>query len=159
MENLRIGIGYDVHAFTDNRKLILGGVKIDCRGLEGHSDADVLIHAIIDSLLGAAGLGDIGRLFPDPEYKDISSILLLEHVYGLLKTNNIEIINIDSVIICEKPKIIDYSEAMKDNLSKALNGLDIKRIGIKGKTTEGLGFTGRGEGIAVHAVSLVKLVS
>jgi len=159
MDNLRIGIGYDVHAFTEERKLVLGGLEIDYKGLAGHSDADVLVHAIIDSLLGASGLGDIGRIFPDtdPKYKGISSILLLRHVSELLKNNNIEIVNIDSVLVCEKPKITDYSDAMKNNISAALDGLDIKRIGIKGKTTEGLGFAGRGEGIAAHSVSLVKI--
>lgn len=158
MNRLRIGIGYDVHAFAEGRDLILGGVKIDYKyGLMGHSDADVLIHAIIDSLLGAGNLGDIGKLFPDTDakYKDISSIELLKKVNSLLLSKNIEIINIDSVVICEKPKIRDYSDKMKSAISIALNNIDVNRIGIKGTTTEKLGFTGRGEGIAAQAVSLI----
>jgi 2-C-methyl-D-erythritol 2,4-cyclodiphosphate synthase len=160
MKNIRIGIGYDVHAFAKGRSLILGGVKIDYDlGLLGHSDADVLIHAIIDSLLGAANLGDIGKLFPDTDAKnkDISSIELLKQVNTLLLKKNIKIINIDSVIICEKPKIKDFTNKMKLNISGALNGLSVDRIGIKGKTTEKLGFTGRGEGIAAQAVSLISI--
>lgn len=158
MNRLRIGIGYDVHAFAEGRDLILGGVKIDYKyGLMGHSDADVLIHAIIDSLLGASNLGDIGKLFPDTDkkYKGISSIELLKKVSSLLLSKNIEIINIDSVVICEKPKIKDYTDKMKSEISIALNNLDVNRIGIKGTTTEKLGFTGRGEGIAAQAVSLI----
>ncbi|MBN2041633.1 MAG: 2-C-methyl-D-erythritol 2,4-cyclodiphosphate synthase [Spirochaetes bacterium] len=159
MDNLRIGIGYDVHAFEDSRKLVLGGVEIDYRGLAGHSDADVLIHAVIDALLGASGLGDIGKLFPDtdPKYKGISSIILLKNISEILIQNNVKIINIDNVIICEKPKIIDFSDQMKNNISEALNGLNVSRIGIKGKTTEKLGFTGREEGIEVHSVVLIRL--
>jgi len=158
MNRLRIGIGYDVHAFAEGRDLILGGVKIDYKyGLMGHSDADVLIHAIIDSLLGASNLGDIGKLFPDTDakYKGISSIELLKKVNSLLLAKNIEIINIDSVVICEKPKIKDNTDKMKSEISIALNKLDVNRIGIKGTTTEKLGFTGRGEGIAAQAVSLI----
>jgi 2-C-methyl-D-erythritol 2,4-cyclodiphosphate synthase len=158
MNRLRIGIGYDVHAFTEGRDLILGGVNIDYTyGLMGHSDADVLVHAIIDSLLGASNLGDIGKLFPDTDakYKGISSMELLKKVNSLLLEKNIEIINIDSVVICEKPKIKDHTDKMKSEISIALNNLDINRIGIKGTTTEKLGFTGRGEGIAAQAVSLI----
>ncbi|MFH0976061.1 MAG: 2-C-methyl-D-erythritol 2,4-cyclodiphosphate synthase [Spirochaetota bacterium] len=160
MQNLRIGIGFDVHAFAKGRPLFLGGVKIDYEyGLLGHSDADVLIHAIMDSLLGAANLGDIGRLFPDTDlkYKDISSIELLKNVSTLLREKNIEIINIDSVVICEQPKIKGYIGSMKSAISGALNGLTADRIGIKGTTTEKLGFTGRKEGIAAQAVSLILL--
>jgi 2-C-methyl-D-erythritol 2,4-cyclodiphosphate synthase len=160
MEQLRIGIGYDVHAFSEERSLILGGVKFDHElGLLGHSDADVLIHAIIDSLLGAANLGDIGRLFPDTDekYKNISSIELLKNVSGLLKSKNIKIINIDSVLVCERPKIKDNTDQMKLNISRALDGLDVSRIGIKGKTSEKLGFTGREEGIAAQAVALILI--
>jgi 2-C-methyl-D-erythritol 2,4-cyclodiphosphate synthase len=160
MQNIRVGIGYDVHAFAKGRSLILGGVKIDYElGLMGHSDADVLVHAIIDSLLGAANLGDIGKLFPDTDqkYKGISSIELLKHVNTLLQKSNIKIINIDSVVICEKPKIKDFADKMKINISIALGGLSADRIGIKGTTTEKLGFTGRGEGIAAQAVSLIEL--
>ena len=160
MENIRVGTGYDVHAFAEDRDLILGGVKIDYElGLLGHSDADVLVHAIMDSLLGAANLGDIGRNFPDNDnkYKGISSIELLRQVNDLLLKKGITIINIDSVVICERPKIKDYADKMKLNISAALNGLSVDRIGIKGTTTEKLGFTGRGEGIAAQAVSLVLL--
>ncbi|MBN2401258.1 MAG: 2-C-methyl-D-erythritol 2,4-cyclodiphosphate synthase [Spirochaetes bacterium] len=160
MQNIRIGIGYDVHAFAKGRDLILGGVKIDHEtGLMGHSDADVLVHAIMDSLLGAANLGDIGKFFPDTDagYKGISSIELLKQVNALLEKNNIRIINIDSVVICERPKIKDFTDKMKANISTALNGLELNRIGIKGTTTEKLGFTGRGEGIAAQAVSLIMM--
>jgi 2-C-methyl-D-erythritol 2,4-cyclodiphosphate synthase len=160
MQNIRVGIGYDVHAFAKGRSLILGGVKIDYElGLMGHSDADVLVHAIIDSLLGAANFGDIGKLFPDTDskYKGISSIELLKQVNALLLKKDIKIINIDSVIICEKPKIKYFTEKMKLNISSALNGLSVDRIGIKGTTTEKLGFEGRGEGIAVQAVSLISI--
>jgi 2-C-methyl-D-erythritol 2,4-cyclodiphosphate synthase len=158
MQNIRIGIGYDVHAFSKGRSLILGGVKIDHEyGLLGHSDADVLVHAVIDAILGAANLGDIGKLFPDTEdkFKGISSIELLKQVNALLLKKNIVIINIDSVVICESPKIKDFADKMKSNISSALNGLPVDRISIKGKTTEKLGFTGRSEGIAAHAVSLI----
>ncbi len=158
--NIRIGIGYDVHPFAENRKLVIGGESIDHKlGLMGHSDADVLVHAIIDSLLGAANLGDIGKLFPDDDdqYKDISSIELLMRVNNLLQDKKIQIINIDTILICEKPKIKDHVDKMKLNISKALNGLPVERIGIKGKTTEKLGFTGRGEGIAAQAISLISL--
>jgi 2-C-methyl-D-erythritol 2,4-cyclodiphosphate synthase len=160
MQNIRIGIGYDVHAFARDRDLVLGGLRIEHEfGLMGHSDADVLVHAIIDALLGAAALGDIGQHFPDtdPKYKGISSIELLNQVNALLLKKNISIINIDSVIICEKPKIKDYAEKMKLKISAALNGLSVEKIGIKGKTTEKLGFTGRGEGIAAHAVCLLSI--
>ena len=158
MENIRIGTGYDVHAFAKGRELILGGVKIDYElGLLGHSDADVLVHAIMDSLLGASNIGDIGKLFPDNDnkFKGISSIELLKQVNELLLKKGIKIINIDSVLICERPKIKEYTDKMKLNISGALNGLSVDRIGIKGTTTEKLGFTGRGEGIAAQAVSLV----
>jgi 2-C-methyl-D-erythritol 2,4-cyclodiphosphate synthase len=160
MKDLRVGIGYDVHPFADGRDLVLGGIKIEfSRGLMGHSDADVLVHAVIDSLLGACGMGDIGALFPDTDsrYKDISSILLLKKVGEMLTGENIDIINIDTVLICESPRIAPYIDKMKAAISTALDNLDPKRIGIKGKTTEKLGFTGRGEGIAAHAVSLIQM--
>ncbi len=160
MINLRIGNGFDVHAFKRDRDLIIGGVKIPhSEGLAGHSDADVLTHAIIDSLLSPANLGDIGKMFPDtdPAYKNISSILLLEKVYQKLVDAGFIIINIDSVIICEKPKIASYTDQMKSNLSNAMhNDVSPESIGIKGKTTEKLGFTGKGEGIAVYTVSLLQ---
>jgi 2-C-methyl-D-erythritol 2,4-cyclodiphosphate synthase len=161
MSSLRIGNGFDVHSFCDERPLILGGIKIEHdKGLKGHSDADVLIHAILDSLLGAAGLGDIGQLFPDTEkkYKNISSLLLLQEVYELLKKRGISIINTDSVIICEKPKISPYIADMKKKISDSLGGeISPEAIGIKGTTTEKLGFTGREEGIAVYTVSLISI--
>ncbi|MDY6933509.1 MAG: 2-C-methyl-D-erythritol 2,4-cyclodiphosphate synthase [Spirochaetota bacterium] len=157
---MRVGIGYDVHPFSNNRNLVIGGENLDYKyGLAGHSDADVLVHAIIDSLLGAANLGDIGILFPDNDkkYKDIKSIELLKHVNKILVTNSISIINIDSTLICEEPKIATYVDKMKENISAALNDLATDRIGIKGKTSEKLGFIGRGEGIAAYAVSLICL--
>jgi 2-C-methyl-D-erythritol 2,4-cyclodiphosphate synthase len=160
VDGLRVGIGYDVHPFVEGRPCILGGVKIDHRcGLQGHSDADVLLHAIIDSLLGAASLGDIGILFPDSDesYRNISSLELLARVYLMLSDRGIRVINIDSIVICEEPKISKHVEIMKRNISSALGGLEPGRIGIKGKTTEKLGFTGRKEGIAAEAVSLVEL--
>ncbi|OHD70201.1 MAG: 2-C-methyl-D-erythritol 2,4-cyclodiphosphate synthase [Spirochaetes bacterium RBG_16_49_21] len=156
---MRIGNGFDVHPFVIGRDLILGGKKIDYRfGLQGHSDADVLIHSIIDSLLGAAGMGDIGGMFPDTDrqYKDISSIKLLARVSENLKSRDISIINIDSVIVCQEPKVAPHVEEMKQNISRVLD-IDVSRIGIKGKTTEGLGFTGRIEGIAAYAVCLAHV--
>lgn len=161
MSLLRIGNGFDVHQFCDKRPLILGGVKIDYpRGLLGHSDADVLVHSIIDSLLSPAGIGDIGRLFPDNDdrYKNISSIILLKQVYSIFKSRNIRIINSDSVVVCERPKIAPYIEEMKNIISSAFdNDVPPADIGIKGTTSEKLGFTGREEGIAVYTVSLIQL--
>jgi 2-C-methyl-D-erythritol 2,4-cyclodiphosphate synthase len=160
MNALRVGMGFDVHAFTEGRPLVLGGVTIPFRlGLAGHSDADVLVHSIIDALLGPAGLGDIGALFPDtdPRYKGISSLSLLSQVYGMLTERNIKVINIDTVLACQEPKISPYTMRMKEVLSAAMGGLDVSRIGIKGKTTEKLGFTGRGEGIAAWAVAMLDL--
>lgn len=160
MNSLRVGIGYDVHPFSKERELVIGGEKIPypC-GLAGHSDADVLVHAIIDSLLSAANMGDIGRMFPDDDdrYRGISSIALLEHVGRQLSDSGIGIVNIDTIVICEEPKIYSYIDKMQGNIASALNNLDKKRIGIKGTTTERLGFIGRGEGIAAQAVSLIKL--
>ena len=158
--NIRIGNGFDVHKFSSDRKLILGGVYIEHhKGLLGHSDADVLVHAIIDSLLGATSLSDIGQLFPDsdPKYKNINSLELLKEVNDKLFDKQVQIINIDTVVICESPKISPYITEMKKNISSCLNGLEIEKIGIKGKTSEGLGFTGRGEGIAVMASALVMM--
>ncbi len=158
--DIRIGNGYDVHRFAEGRDLTLGGIKIEHPlGLLGHSDADVLVHAIIDSLLGASSLGDIGKHFPDTDisFKNADSIILLETVYKMIISLGISIINIDSVIICETPKISPYIEKMKNRISEALGCLELNRIGIKGKTTEKLGFTGRGEGIAVYTVALVDV--
>lgn len=147
---MRIGMGYDVHRLTENRKLILGGVEIPYeKGLLGHSDADVLLHAIMDALLGAAALGDIGKHFPDsdPAYKGISSILLLEHVGRLLEKEGMEIGNIDATVIAQRPKLAPYIMNMRENIAKALN-IDIQQINVKATTEEGLGFTGEGLGIA-----------
>lgn len=157
LEKIKIGNGYDVHAFEKGRNCIIGGVKIPYEmGLKGHSDADVLIHAIIDSLLGASGHEDIGELFADDDeaYKNISSLILLEKTAHILDEEKWKIINIDCVIICEQPKIKEYKSIMKKNISGVL-GITLDQIGIKGKTSEKLGFTGRQEGIAVSAVSLI----
>jgi len=154
----KTGHGYDVHRFGENRKLILGGVEIPNGniGLTGHSDADVLIHAIIDALLGAAGLGDIGEHFPDDDgkYKNISSVILLEEIIKLIKKDYM-ISNIDCTVILEKPKLSGYKNAIREKLSEVLE-IDKSDINIKAKTEEGLGFTGRKEGIAAHAVCLLR---
>lgn len=153
---MRIGIGYDSHRLVEGRKLIIGGVDVPFdRGLLGHSDGDVLCHAVIDALIGAAGLGDIGRHFPDTDekWKGVSSILLLEHIYGLVLSAGYEVAWIDSVVIAERPKLAPHIEAMKAAL--AASGIPSSRISIKAKTNEGMGFTGRGEGIAAHAVCLL----
>lgn len=157
---MRIGMGYDVHRLVEDRKLILGGVDIPYeKGLLGHSDADVLIHAVMDALLGAAALGDIGKHFPDtdPAYKGISSIKLLEHVGSLLKAKNITIGNIDATVIAQKPKLAPYISQMCTNMAKAL---DIKQdqINVKATTEEGLGFTGEGQGMAAQAICIVHSV-
>lgn len=155
---MRIGIGYDVHKLVEARKLILGGVEIPHeKGLLGHSDADVLVHAIMDALLGAAKLGDIGVLFPDTDskYKDISSIKLLQHVAEVLEENNCEIENIDSVIIAQAPKLRPFIADMEENIARALK-IDLNQINIKATTEEGLGFTGALEGISAQAVCLIR---
>lgn len=158
MENLmRVGMGYDVHRLTENRDLILGGVKIPWeKGLLGHSDADVLVHAIMDALLGAAALGDIGQHFPDtdPAYEGISSIRLLEHVKALLDEKGYGVTNIDAVIIAQKPKMAPNIPKMKENIARALQ-MDPGCLNIKATTEERLGFTGREEGIASQAVCLL----
>ncbi len=154
---MKIGIGYDVHQLTENRKLIIGGVEIPFeKGLEGHSDADVLIHAIMDSILGAMGMGDIGCLFPDTDdaYKGADSRVLLRTVANLMKDSGFKIGNIDSVIIAQKPKMMVYIEKMKKNIAEDLL-TDISNVNIKATTTEHLGFEGRGEGIAAQSVCLV----
>jgi 2-C-methyl-D-erythritol 2,4-cyclodiphosphate synthase len=155
---MRVGMGYDVHKLTEGRDLILGGVTIPWeKGLLGHSDADVLIHAVMDALLGAAALGDIGKHFPDtdPAYKGISSLKLLEHVMCLLKRNGFSVGNVDAVIIAQKPKMAPHIPQMRKNLAEAM-GIPEGRVNVKATTEEGLGFTGRGEGIASQAVCLLE---
>ncbi|HBE9438263.1 2-C-methyl-D-erythritol 2,4-cyclo diphosphate synthase [Clostridioides difficile] len=158
---MRIGLGYDVHKLTEDRKLIIGGVEIPHdKGLLGHSDADVLIHAIMDSILGALALGDIGKHFPDTdeEYKGADSMKLLEHVYNLITSKGYKIGNIDSTIIAQSPKMAPYIENMRSNISKVLN-IDIDNINIKATTEEGLGFTGAKQGIASQSICLLLLTS
>ena len=154
---MKVGMGYDVHRLTENRNLILGGVKIPWeKGLLGHSDADVLIHAIMDALLGAAALGDIGQHFPDtdPAYEGISSVKLLEHVASLREKKGYGVGNIDAVIIAQKPKMAPHIPQMKENIAKALH-MESDCLNIKATTEEKLGFTGREEGIASQAVCLL----
>lgn len=158
---MRIGLGYDVHKLTEDRKLIIGGVEIPHdKGLLGHSDADVLIHAIMDSILGALALGDIGKHFPDTdeEYKGADSMKLLEHVYNLITSKGYKIGNIDSTIIAQSPKMAPYIENMRSNISKVLN-TDIDNINIKATTEDGLGFTGAKQGIASQSICLLLLTS
>ncbi|MDE6019863.1 MAG: 2-C-methyl-D-erythritol 2,4-cyclodiphosphate synthase [Ruminococcus sp.] len=153
----RIGHGYDVHRLTENRNLILGGVCIPYeKGLLGHSDADVLLHAIADSLLGALALGDIGKHFPDtdPKYKDADSLKLLSHVKELIAENGYMTGNIDATILCQKPKLAPFIPAMRENIAKVLD-TDISAVSVKATTEEKLGFTGAGEGIAAHCVALL----
>lgn len=155
---MRIGMGYDVHRLTANRDLILGGVKISWElGLLGHSDADVLLHAIMDALLGAAALGDIGKHFPDsdPAYSGISSVVLLSHVKKLIDSSGYEVGNIDATIIAQKPKMAPHIPEMIRNVAETLE-IPVSCVNIKATTEEGLGFTGRGEGIAAQAVCLLN---
>ena len=155
----RVGLGYDVHQLKDNRPLILGGVEIPHeRGLDGHSDADVIMHAICDAILGALGEGDIGSFFPpsDPHWKDASSKIFLEEAAKQIKKQNGRLINIDAMLIAEAPKIAPYIPDMKNNIANAL-GVSTKDIGIKATTNETMGFVGRGEGMAAHAVASVEL--
>ena len=157
MTGLRIGHGYDVHRLTEGRRLILGGVEVPYeKGLLGHSDADVLTHAVMDALLGAAALGDIGKLFPDTDaaYAGISSILLLERVAERLREAGYAVVNLDATVLAQAPKLAPYRERMRENLARALS-LDASRVSVKATTEEGLGFTGSGEGIAAHAVCLL----
>ncbi len=154
---MRVGHGYDVHRLTENRRLILGGVEIEHeKGLLGHSDADVLLHAVADSLLGAAALGDIGGMFPDndPAYKDADSLVLLEQVAKRLKKYGWQIGNIDATIIAQAPKLKPYIELMRANIARACD-IDVGAVSVKATTEEGLGFTGEKLGIAAHAVSLI----
>ena len=155
---MRVGMGYDVHRLTAGRKLILGGVEIPYgKGLLGHSDADVLVHAVMDALLGAAALGDIGKHFPDtdPEYEGISSIRLLEHVGRLLDEKGYVIENIDATIIAQRPKMRPYIDQMRENIAEALK-IETDQVNVKATTEEGLGFTGTGEGISSQAVCALE---
>ena len=155
--DMRIGMGYDVHKLTEGRKLIIGGVEIPYeKGLLGHSDADVLLHAIMDALLGAAALGDIGRHFPDtdPAYKGISSLKLLEHVGALLEEHYFLIENIDATIIAQAPKMRPFIDMMRKNIADTLH-IDLSQVNVKATTEEGLGFTGSGEGISSQAICLL----
>lgn len=154
---MRIGMGYDVHRLTQNRKLVIGGVEIPYeKGLLGHSDADVLLHAVMDALLGAAALGDIGKHFSDtdPAYKGISSVILLKHVGKLLEENSFLIENIDATIIAQAPKMRPYIDQMRTNIAEALQ-IEVEQVNVKATTEEGLGFTGSGEGISSQAVCML----
>lgn len=158
MSDFRIGHGYDVHKLVYDRKLILGGVEIEYElGLLGHSDADVLVHAVMDSLIGALGLGDIGKHFPDTDnkYKGACSISLLSLVYSMLEKNGYKVSNVDATVIAQRPKLSPYIEKMRSNIAFALN-ISTDSVNIKATTEERLGFTGRGEGISAHAVSLIE---
>lgn len=155
---MRVGIGYDVHKLVTNRDLIIGGVKIEHEyGLLGHSDADVLLHAIMDALLGAAALGDIGKHFPDTDakYKGISSVELLSNVGKLLNDNGYTIVNIDSIIVAQAPKMAPHIDKMRDIIAKTLS-VDISNVSVKATTTEKLGFEGRGEGISAKAICILN---
>lgn len=158
---MRVGMGYDVHRLVEDRDLILGGVKIPYeKGLLGHSDADVLLHAVMDALLGAAALGDIGKHFPDtdPQYKGISSIRLLEHVGQLIEKEMYVIGNIDATIIAQRPKMAPHIEQMRKNVADALR-IDVSQVNIKATTEEGLGFTGSGEGISAQAIACLETIA
>ena len=155
---MRIGMGYDVHRLVEERELIIGGEKIEYEyGLLGHSDADVLLHAVMDALLGAAALGDIGTHFPDSDerYRGISSLRLLAYVDQLLEENGYSVGNIDATIIAQKPKMAPYISKMRENIASTL-GLELKRVNVKATTEEGLGFTGSGEGISAQAVCILE---
>ncbi len=155
---MRVGFGYDVHRLVEGRPLVLGGVRIPYeKGLSGHSDADVLAHAVMDALLGAAGAGDIGKHFPDSEwqYEGISSLVLLSRVREILAAKSFEVVNIDSVIVAQAPKLAPYTEKMASKVAEALE-IRPEQVNVKATTTEGLGFTGTGEGIAAYAVALIN---
>ncbi len=155
---MRVGIGYDVHRMVEGRPLVLGGVEIPfAKGLLGHSDADVLVHAIMDALLGAAAMGDIGKHFPDtdPQFKDISSLALLEKVGDLLRSAGYLVANIDAVVIAEAPKIAPYIQEMRKKIASGLQ-IPLEVVSVKATTTEGLGFVGAGQGIAAQAVCLLE---
>lgn len=158
---MRIGHGYDVHRLVEDRKLIMGGVDIPYeKGLLGHSDADVLLHAIADALLGALAMGDIGKHFPDtdPAFKGADSMKLLEHVVGLIKAKGYCVGNLDATIIAQKPKMAPHIQTMRENVARAC-GVEVERINVKATTEEGLGFTGTGEGISAHAVVLMERIA
>ncbi len=158
MQGVRIGHGYDVHRLVEGRQLILGGVDIPWeRGLLGHSDADVLTHAVMDALLGAAGLGDIGRHFPDtdPAYAGADSLKLLAYVVALLRERGFTVGNVDATVLAQRPKLAPHIPQMRDNLARAM-GVDPSQVNVKATTEEGLGFTGSGEGMAAHAVALIE---
>jgi 2-C-methyl-D-erythritol 2,4-cyclodiphosphate synthase len=158
MSESRVGIGYDTHRFSAVRALVLGGVEIpDTPGLHGFSDSDVLAHAVIDAVLGAAALGDIGRHFPDtdPSYENADSIALLREAVARAKEAGWRVVNVDATVICERPQIAPYSEQMEERLADALN-IDRADVGVKGTTNEGMGFVGRGEGIAAIAVAMLE---
>ena len=155
---MKIGIGYDVHKLVSGRKLILGGVEIAYeKGLDGHSDADVLCHAIGDAILGAAKLGDIGQHFPDtdPKYKDANSLKLLNEITKIVNEKGFNVINVDSVVIAQAPKLAPLRDKMRENIASVL-GIAVENVGVKATTTEGLGFEGRGEGISAQAVALLS---
>jgi len=155
---MRVGVGYDVHPLVSGRRLVLGGVAIPFeKGLDGHSDADVLVHAIVDALLGASGLGDIGLHFPssDPRYKDVSSVSLLRQVVSLLRAEGWVVCNVDASVVAEQPRLTPFISQMRANIGEAL-GIDAGQVGVKSTTSKGLGFLGKGEGIAAHAVALVE---
>lgn len=156
----RIGHGYDVHRLVEERKLILGGIDVPYeKGLLGHSDADVLAHAVMDALLGAAALGDIGQHFPDsdPSYKGADSLKLLDHVMSLLNRKGWQVGNVDATIVAQRPKLAGFIPAMRANLAACM-GVDVEQVNVKATTEEKLGFTGTGEGIAVHAVALLQSI-
>ncbi len=155
---MRIGHGYDVHKFAENRELFIGGVKIPYgKGLLGHSDADVLLHAVCDALLGAAAMGDIGKHFPDTDqsFKGINSLILLEKTWEIVKNKGYKLCNVDCTVIAQAPKMALYIPEMRANIAKALNA-DVDLISVKATTEEGLGFTGNKEGISAHAVALIE---
>lgn len=154
---MRVGVGYDVHPLVQGRRLVLGGVEIPFdKGLDGHSDADVLVHAIVDAVLGAAGLGDIGTHFPssDPAYKDISSLTLLRRVAVMLEGRGCQVCNVDATVVAEQPRLSPFVAQMRELIGRTL-GVSMEQVGVKTTTSKGLGFVGQGEAIAVHAVALV----
>lgn len=158
MTDLRVGIGVDAHAFSEDARLVLGGVELPGEaGLAGHSDGDVIAHALVDALLGAAGLGDIGAFFPsgDPRWEGVSSLLLLERAYKAVREAGFELVNADCVLVGERPRIADRRREMEERLAAAL-GVEPGRLSVRATTTDGLGFTGRGEGLAAQAVALLE---